>query len=87
MTRNPTRATWTVACAFVLLVATTLVGQQLAVRPAADPAEITRMVCTMIEAQHLRQSQVDDSTSERLFTQWFSDLDPQKLYFTQADID
>lgn len=87
MTRNPTRATWTVACAFVLLVASTLLAQQLTARPAADPAEITRMVCSMIEAQHLRQTAIDDSASERLFTQWFNDLDPQKLYFLQSDID
>lgn len=86
MSRSPTRATWTVACAFVLLVATTLLGQQLQ-RGTADPAEITRMVTKMVEENHLRQTPINDEVSEKLLKTWFGDLDSQKLYFLQSDID
>lgn len=87
MSRTPLRATWTVACAFLLLVASTFAAQQFVPPAAADLSEIARYVVQMIEANHLSQGQVDDKVSEKLVAQWVKDLDSQKKYFLQADID
>jgi len=69
-----------------LLVATTIFTQQLSAQ--RSPAETTaKRVCEMIQRFHISQGNIDDGVSSRLFDKFIKDLDPQKLYFTQADID
>lgn len=82
--RTPSRAASTLSLAMVLLVATTLLGQQLT---PARSSKIAQMVCQMIEANHISQHAVDDSVSEKLVLQFVKDLDVQKMYFLQSDID
>ncbi|MCA8986443.1 MAG: PDZ domain-containing protein, partial [Planctomycetaceae bacterium] len=70
----------------VCLIAGTIGAQQLVATSEAD-ADTARMVCKMIEKSHINQLKIDDRISEELFTRFLDDLDPNKLYFTKADID
>lgn len=87
MFRAPSRAACSLSLAMVLLVATTLVAQQLTPSRSSQGGSIARQVVHMIEANQISQMPVNDKISERLVTQFVKDLDPQKLYFLKADID
>lgn len=71
----------------VLLVATTLLAEQLSRRGSTASGSIARQVVQMIEANHISQQTVDDDVSARLVDTFIKDLDAQKLYFLQSDID
>ncbi len=81
----PSRASSTLGIAMILLVAlvtTTLPGQQT----ATQRGNIAKLVCQMIEANHISQQPIDDRVASRLVDQFIKDLDPQKMYFLQSDI-
>lgn len=71
----------------VMLVATTLLAEQLGSLSGPQSANIAKRVCEMIEANHISHKPIDDSTSTKLFDEFIKQLDPQKLYFLQSDID
>ena len=50
-------------------------------------AQIARLAAGIIANHHYQKAQFDDSISKKLYQQYFKKLDPQKYYFTQADID
>ena len=85
--RTPSRAASTFCMAMVLLVATTLLAQNLAPEASGQPGNITRMVCQMIEANHISHAPINDKISEKLVDQFIKDLDSQKMYFLQTDVD
>ncbi|MEX0718732.1 MAG: carboxy terminal-processing peptidase [Planctomycetaceae bacterium] len=71
----------------MFLVATTaLFAQQLATTTPQDEAT-AKLVSEMIERYHVSQGKIDDAVSERTLARLLEELDPQKLYFMQADID
>jgi carboxyl-terminal processing protease len=70
--------------AMVFLVATTLLAEVLS---APQQANVAKLVCEMIEANHISQKPIDDSVSAKLVDEYLKTLDPQKLYFLQSDID
>src|SRR5579871_2065780 len=84
--KTPSRAASVLTITAVLLVATTLLAQQLST-PKRDQEVIAKLVVQMIEKEHLSRGHVDDVTSSRLVDRYVKDLDPQKLYFYQIDID
>ena len=84
--KTPSRAASTLTLAAVLLVATTLLAQQLSPPKPAHEA-IAKLVCQMIEREHISRGEIDDKISGRLADRFIKDLDPQKLYFYQSDID
>lgn len=84
--KTPSRAASTLTITAVLLVATTLVAQQLAT-PKRDQEVIAKLVVQMIGKEHLSRGAFDDVMSARLVDRYVKDLDPQKLYFYQIDID
>jgi len=84
--KTPSRAASTLTLAAVLLVATTLLAQQLGTPKPAHQA-IAKLVVQMMEREHLSRSAIDDKISGRLVDRYLKDLDPQKLYFYQSDID
>lgn len=49
--------------------------------------QTARIVATMIPAYHLSQHPIDNSISEELDDGYIKELDPQKLYFLQSDVD
>jgi len=83
--KSPSRAASYLTLGMVLLVATTIFAQQLAV-PKSNDEKTARLVCNMIQQFHISQSKIDDQISARLLKRFVKDLDFQKLYFTQADI-
>lgn len=85
--RPPSRAASTLSMAMVLLVATTLLAQNLAPQASSQPGNIAKLVCQMIEANHISQPQIDNKISEKLVDQYVKDLDAQKMYFLQSDVD
>jgi carboxyl-terminal processing protease len=85
MFKTPTRAATTATLVALCLAATALFAQQFAT-PKSELAVIAKMVCSMIEKEHLSHVQIDDAVSSRLVDGFVKDLDPQKLYFLQSDI-
>ncbi len=55
--------------------------------PTDADAETTKLVADMITRFHISQKPIDDAVSEQLLNRFLEQLDPQKLYFTQTDID
>ena len=84
--KAPSRATTTLLTGLVLLAATTIFAQQAAV-PTKNDATTAKLLCEIINRYHIGRSSIDDSISKRLLNKYFKQLDSQKLYFTQADID
>jgi len=68
----------------VFLVATTLLAEHLAVPQTGN---IAKLVCEMVESNHISQKGIDDSVSGRLVDEFVKQLDSQKLYFLQGDIE
>ncbi len=55
--------------------------------PPDTAAETTKLVAGMITRFHISQKEIDDAVSEQLLNRFIEQVDPQKLYFTQAEID
>ena len=70
----------------LLLATVTFCVQQLASAQTNDQTT-AKLVCQMIARKHISHTAIDDDVSKRLLARYLKTLDPQKLYFTQADID
>ncbi len=84
--KTPSRAASSLTLGMILLVATTIFAQRVTT-PKSDDERTTRLVCEMITRAHISRPQIDDNVSARLVERFVKGLDPQKLYFTQSDID
>src|SRR5579863_9264975 len=82
--RTPSRAACTLSVAMIFLVATTLLAEHLS---NPQQSQVAKLVCEMIESTHISQKPIDDSVSAKLVDEFIKTLDPNKLYFLQADID
>src|SRR5690349_15404544 len=85
MFKTPTRIATSITLVAMCLAATALVGQQNST-PKSELAIISKLVCQMIEKEHLSHLQIDDAISAKLVDGYIKDLEPQKLYFLQSDI-
>jgi carboxyl-terminal processing protease len=62
-------------------------------RMPAEPTQgkqdglVAQMVCEFLKRGHLSRPAIGDDLSRRLFRRFLKDLDPNKLYFLQSDID
>jgi carboxyl-terminal processing protease len=54
---------------------------------AADPGKVAMTVARWLEKGHYTRAKLDDAMSERLLETYLTNLDYNRLYFTQADID
>lgn len=54
--------------------------------PKANDRQVTRVVSSLMLAQHLSKHPIDDEISQRGLNLYLKSLDPMKVYFTQADI-
>jgi len=70
----------------VCLIVSTIGAQQLAQNSNSD-GTTARLVCKMIERFHINQASINDDISSRLVDRYIEDLDPNKLYFLQSDIE
>lgn len=84
--KTPSSASLTLTIGITLLVATTIFAQQLS-KPSADDEITTKLVCRLLSQYHINQAKIDDGISSKLLDTYLKALDPQKLYFTQSDID
>lgn len=86
MTRKlPSRTAWTLCAGLLLLALVTLLADQLSAMNPGDE-QTAKLVCTMMQKFHISQKPIDDKVSEKLLERFLKTLDPQKLYFTQPDI-
>ncbi len=83
--RKPRSATRSMTLTVLVLVATTIFASQLA-KPDTEVEKTTRLVCEMVERYHISRRPIDDDISRHLWERFFKALDPQKLYFTQQDL-
>ncbi len=84
--RTPSRATSSLTLALVLLFATTLLGQPAGTK-GPQTQQIARRVSQMIEGNHISRAPIDDKISARFLDTFIKQMDAQKLYFLQSDID
>ena len=61
-------------------------AQQLAGTTTSDQ-QTAKLVAEMITKYHISQKPIDDHTSQMLLKRMLKELDPQKLYFLQSDVD
>jgi len=55
--------------------------------PTDHQQKVTIVVSTILEKYHYRKMQINDSVSSVIFDNYVEGFDPNKVYFTQADID
>ncbi|MEK7857412.1 MAG: hypothetical protein AAB288_15075, partial [Acidobacteriota bacterium] len=82
----PSRTAWTLCAGLLLLAAVTGFADRLAANHPNDETT-TKLVCGMVQKFHISQHPIDDQISGKLLDRFLKSLDPQKLYFTQPDID
>lgn len=84
--KTPSRTACTLSAGLLLLALVTGFADHLAANHPNDETT-TKLVCNMVQKFHISQRPIDDKISEKLLDRFLKNLDPQKLYFTQPDID
>lgn len=85
--RTLSRTARTTIAALACLIVTTLFAQRLFSSSDVADEETARLVTQMIPQYHLSRAPVDDGVSSRMFDGFLKQMDSQKLYFLQSDID
>ena len=85
MFRNPSRSAAFLTFGVLVLVAASVGAQRFAAK-GADAGTTARQVADMVTRKHISHARIDDRVSERLVKRYIESLDPQKLYFTKADV-
>jgi carboxyl-terminal processing protease len=80
------RAARNLTLSLLVLVVCAIGAQQLVAEKSKDQ-QTAQDVCRMMDQFHISKKKFDDKISEQLFDKFIDDLDPQKLYFLQSDID
>ena len=55
--------------------------------PTADQAQTAYLSAQILGRYHYKTVPLDDAMSEKIFDRYLKSLDPERLFFTQADID
>ena len=55
--------------------------------PTQDHAQTAYLSSQLLARYHYKEVPLDDALSEKIFERYFKSLDPERLFFTQADID
>ncbi len=84
--RKPSRASSNLVLAVMLILGISFFAQHFS-SAAPEEQQIAKLVAQIVPRYHINQVQINDSVSEQLFDRYFDDLDPQKLYFLQEDVD
>ena len=56
-------------------------------KPAPQEARAAHLAAEMLSRYHYKMPPVDDTLSQKIFDKYLKALDPEKLFFTQTDID
>ena len=70
-----------------LLIAFVTAAHGAVLVPDANDAKAAHLATELLSRYHYKAVPVDESLSSRIFDQYLKALDPEKLYFVQADID
>lgn len=76
-----------------LIAITTVVGTSSVTnaddigKPTQVERQVSRMVASLMQKDHLSTKPLDDGVSERAFDIYIKSLDPMKVYFLKSDID
>jgi len=65
----------------------TLVSPAPVLKPNVQEAQAANLASRVLSRYHYKAMPLDDALSSRIFDQYLKSLDPEKLYFLQADID
>lgn len=65
----------------------TLLPWAMATASSVDPGQISISVARWLEKGHYSREKLDDAMSDRLLQTYLTNLDYNRLYFTQSDID
>jgi carboxyl-terminal processing protease len=72
------------ALAFSAVAAT---PEQLPLKPSATHANVASFSARLLSRYHYQPKTLDDALSEQIFARYLKALDPNHLFFTQADVD
>ena len=78
-------ATLAISTSITTVKADDITVQEL--KPTPKLGTIAKLTATIISNQHYKQHPIDDEISKQLFDEYFKTLDPNKIFFTKADID
>ncbi len=59
----------------------------LELKPTAQEAKAAQLAAEVVGRYHYKMPPVDDALSQKIFDRYLKSLDPEKLFFMQADID
>ena len=69
------------------LITLPLTAAELPSEPRPRDRQISVLVTTLLESQHLSKQPLDEKIAKRTLDQFLKRLDPRKLYFNQSDMD
>jgi carboxyl-terminal processing protease len=83
------------ACAFTAQAATPATTPAATLSPAAPPqlspqqqqGQAANLAAQILTRYHYKATPLDDALSEKIFDRYLKALDPEKMFFVQADID
>ncbi len=81
----PSRTAYSLCAGLFLLAMVTMLADLLAANRPNDETT-TKLVCQMMQKHHISQKPIDDAVSIKLLDRFLKTIDPQKLYFTQVDV-
>jgi len=83
----PSKAASALSLCMVLLLGTAIFAQQATVSESASDSTTAKRVCAMVSRFHISGKPINDEISQKLMKRFIKQLDPQKLYFYQSDIE
>ncbi len=83
---SPSRVGLSLTVGSLILLATTIFAQQLS-EPESFYGTTAKMVCAMIEENHLSQREITDDVASHLLDRFLEEIDPQKVFFLKSDVD
>lgn len=82
----PSKAASALSLCMVLLLGTAIFAQQATTPDSSSDSITAKRVCAMVSRFHISGKPIDDEISAKLMKRFIKQLDPQKLYFYQSDI-
>lgn len=82
----PSKAASALSLCMVLLLGTAIFAQQATTPDSSSDSITAKRVCAMVSRFHISGKPINDEISAKLMKRFIKQLDPQKLYFYQSDI-
>lgn len=85
ISKYPGRSAIFLTLGLVALVGSTVVAQRKT-RDSSEFGRTAQLVSRLVSQKHISRAPINDDVSRRLTKRYIESLDPQKLYFTKADV-